>query len=84
MRKMTRFFSPFSLKAPWNCVAIRLQKPRRQLVSWSGMGRLSAGSLRCYPPRPDFSSEKPTGNGDLSYNLTVVRESAGFQRRRLR
>src|SRR5215472_650499 len=32
---MTRNFSPFSLNAPWNCVAIRLQKPSRQFFAGS-------------------------------------------------
>src|SRR5215467_14979205 len=32
---MTRYFSAFSLNAPWNCVAIRLQKPRRHFFSGS-------------------------------------------------
>ena len=27
---MTRNFNALSLNAPWNCVTIRLQKPRRQ------------------------------------------------------
>jgi len=36
-RKITKNFRAFSLNAPWNCVAIRLQKPRRQLVSLSGV-----------------------------------------------
>jgi hypothetical protein len=41
MRKKTRLFKPFSLNAPWNCVAIKLQKPRRQFFSCSGMDGFS-------------------------------------------
>src|SRR5438477_304262 len=38
---MTRNFSAFSLKAPWNCVAIRLQNPSRHFFSGTGMKKLS-------------------------------------------
>jgi hypothetical protein len=36
MRKMMRFSSAFSLNAPWNWVAIRLQKPRFHGLSAEG------------------------------------------------
>src|SRR5258708_9533727 len=32
IRKMTKNFRPLSLKAPWNCVAIRLQNPSRHFL----------------------------------------------------
>src|SRR5690242_3720494 len=38
-KKLTSHFSALSLKAPWNCVAIRLQKPRRQPLSASATGK---------------------------------------------
>src|SRR6266849_10252610 len=43
IRKITKNFSPLSLKAPWNCVAIRLQKPRRQLGFASDVARFPSG-----------------------------------------
>ena len=49
IRKMTKNFRPLSLKAPWNCVAIRLQKPSRQFCSGRGMKRFSLAAIEAHP-----------------------------------
>src|SRR6266849_6749939 len=49
IRKMTKNFRPLSLKAPWNCVAIRLQKPSRHFFSGSGMERYSSAGMHAHP-----------------------------------
>src|SRR5260370_18948562 len=45
IRKMTKNFSPLSLNAPWNCVAIKLQKPTRHFFSGSEMRRFSSAGM---------------------------------------
>src|SRR6476661_4669702 len=46
---MIRNFSAFSLKAPWNCVAIRLQKPLRQFDFDSGMAKFPSADISVHP-----------------------------------
>src|SRR6266481_5503047 len=48
MRKMTKNFRPLSLKAPWNCVAIKLQKPSRHFFSGSEMKRFSSADMHAH------------------------------------
>src|SRR5258708_2224298 len=49
IRKMTKNFRPLSLKAPWNCVAIRLQKPSRHFLSDTGVERFSSIGMHTHP-----------------------------------
>src|SRR2546428_2081555 len=49
IRKMTKNFRPLSLKAPWNCVAMRLQKPSRHSFLGSGMKRFSSADMHAHP-----------------------------------
>ena len=53
--KVTRVFSALSLKAPWNCVTIRLQKPRREEAVAGGIELLMAGGL--YHPHEKVYSD---------------------------
>ena len=48
-KKLTSHLSALSLKAPWNCVAMRLQKPRRQPRWASARGKVvsAASAMSC-------------------------------------
>src|SRR6266566_5852963 len=48
IRKMTKNFRPLSLKAPWNCVAIRLQKPSRHFFSGTGLKGFSSAAMHAH------------------------------------
>src|SRR5260370_1340011 len=49
IKKMTKNFRPLSLKAPWNCVAMRLQKPSRHFFSGAGMERFTSAGMQAHP-----------------------------------
>src|SRR5450432_258734 len=49
IRKMTKNFRPLSLNAPWNCVAIRLQKPTRQDFTSVETEKFLSAGMQAHP-----------------------------------